>query len=145
MLTIHFGEMENVNYGPSWFKYNYEPEWLEDTLVQEMILDVDKSKYIGGLVIESPVFGPISPDRLSGGVQTLIMIYKRPDLVFDATSCGGNCAKWLLKIGSVQDVTVNLQYLMHFESLEPFEIYLDNEGRLLRTAKEYVLAAVKYL
>ncbi len=34
MLTIHFGEMENVEYGPSWFKYNYKPEWLKDDFVQ---------------------------------------------------------------------------------------------------------------
>jgi len=27
------------------------------------------------------------------------MIYKRPDKIFDATSCGENCAKWLLEIG----------------------------------------------
>ena len=145
MLTIHFGEMENVNYGPSWFKYNYDPKWLADPLVQEMIQDVDKSTYLGGLVIDSPVFGPISPDRLSGGVQTLIMIYERPDLVFDATSCGGNCAKWLLKIGSLKDVTVNLNYLMHFDELEPFEIFLGNEERILHTNKEYVLAAIRYV
>ena len=25
MLTIHLGEMENVEYRPSWFKYNYKP------------------------------------------------------------------------------------------------------------------------
>ncbi|MBR6060665.1 MAG: DUF4869 domain-containing protein [Spirochaetales bacterium] len=47
-----------------------------------------------GLVIESPILGAIPPEKLSGGVQTLIMIYEKPDLVFDATSCGENCAKW---------------------------------------------------
>ena len=26
MLTIHFGEMENTEDGPSWFKYNYKPD-----------------------------------------------------------------------------------------------------------------------
>ena len=33
------------------------------------------------------------------GLQTLICIYKRPDLMFNATSCGENCVKWLLEIG----------------------------------------------
>ena len=80
MLNIHFGEWENVQYGPSWFKYNYKPEWLKDKFVQDMILSVDKSKYVEGLVIDSPFLGPIPPERLSGGVKTLIMIYKNRSL-----------------------------------------------------------------
>ena len=82
-----------------------------------------------GLVINSPVLGPIPPERLSGGVKTLIMIYERPDLVFDATSCGQNCAKWLLEIGKIKDVTINLEYLMTFDEYKPFEILSKNENR----------------
>ena len=85
MLTIHFGEDIEAEYGPSWFKYNYDPEWLKDSFVQEMIKDVDNSEYVDGLVINSPVLGPIPPERLSGGLKTLIMIYEKPELIFDAT------------------------------------------------------------
>ncbi len=145
MLHIVFGEMDGVNYGPSWFKANYHPEWLKDPFVQEMILDVDKSKYIDGLVIDSPVFGPIPPERLSGGVQTLIMIYEKPDLVFNATSCGGNCAKWLLKIGQFKDVTVNLRYLMPFEPSEDLELFIENEKRTIHGFEDYVCTAIKYV
>ena len=45
-----------------------------------MIKDVDKSDVIGPQVIDSPVLGGISPRELSGGVKTLIDIYKRPGL-----------------------------------------------------------------
>ena len=82
MLRIHFGETDHVEYGPSWFKYNYKPEWFKDPFVQKMIREVDGSTYVDGLVIDSPVLGPIPPERLSGGVKTLIMIYERPDLIF---------------------------------------------------------------
>ena len=109
MLKIYFGELDSAEYGPSWFKYNYKPEWLKDELVQKMIRDVDNSAYVDGIVINSPVLGPIPPERLSGGVMTLIMIYEKPELVFDATSCGQNCAKWLLEIGKLKDVTVEGQ------------------------------------
>ena len=143
MLTIHLGETEDMQYGPSWFKYNYRPEWLKDPFVQEMIRDVDDSEYIDGLVINSPVLGPIPPERLSGGVKTLIMIYKRPDLVFDATSCGQNCAKWLGKIGEREDVRVVLEYLMDFE--EPFEIMVENEARMINSRRDYLLTAMKYI
>ena len=142
MLTIHFGELEEMQYGPSWFKYNYKPEWLKDPFVQEMILGVDKSKYIDGLVIDSPVLGPIPPERLSGGVKTLIMIYKRPDLIFDATSCGQNCAEWLVRIGEKVDAKVCLEYLMVLE--EPFEVMIDNENRLVSGKEDYLLTAMKY-
>lgn len=145
MLHIKFGEMENVNYGPDWFKTNYDPEWLKDPLVQEMIKDVDKSEYVDGLVINSPVLGPIPPERLSGGVQTLIMIYKKPQLIFDATSCGSNCAKWLLEIGKQKDVTVNLNYLMKFDKTSDLEIYVENEKRLVTDYEDYIMTAIKYI
>ena len=145
MLHIFFGEMDNVNYGPTWFKYNYLPDWLKDPFVQEMIEDVDHSKYVDGLVIDSPVLGPIPPERLSGGVQTLIMIYERPDLVFDATSCGQNCAKWLLQTGARKDVTVNLKYLMPFDAFEPFEIHILNEDVMVRDHAAYLRAAIEYV
>ena len=145
MLRIWFGEMDNVNYGPYWFKSNYRMEWLQDKFVQDMIEDVDKSRYIDGYVIDSPVFGPIPPERLSGGVQTLIMIYERPDLVFDATSCGQNCAKWLVEIGRKKDVTVNLNYLMHLEEVSDFEVLIENENKLVSTSQDYIYTAVKYV
>lgn len=145
MLHIYFGEMEKTNYGPDWFRNNYSPEWLKDPFVQEMIKDVDKSEYIDGFVINSPVLGPIPPERLSGGVQTLIMIYEKPQLIFDATSCGDNCSKWLLKIGSKKDVTINLNYLMKFADSDHFEIFIENEKRLIKSFKDYIMTAVKYV
>lgn len=143
MLKIWFGDRENVNYGPSWFKNNYDPEWLKDELVQAIIEDVDKSKYRDG-IIDSPVFGPMPPERLSGGAQTLIMIYKRPDLVFDATSCGDNCAKWLLEIGRRIDVTINLNYLMHLEKEKDFEVFIENTNTIVTTPEDYIYTAVQY-
>ena len=113
--------------------------------MQAMIEDVDHSRYVDGLVIDSPVLGPIPPERLSGGVQTLIMIYEKPELVFDATSCGQNCAKWLLEIGKRKDVTVNLYYLMPFRGFEPFEIRIINKDIIVRNSSEYVRAAIEYV
>ncbi len=145
MLKIIFGETEGVFYGPTWFKYNYEKEWFEDPLVQEMMKDVDKSRYRDGDLIESEVLGPIAPSNLSGGLMTLISIYKNPELVFDATSCGGNCAKWLLEIGKREDVTINLNYLMRLKELEPFEIFVVNEEKLIHTNREYLDIAIKFI
>lgn len=145
MLSVWLGACDNAQYGPSWFKYNYHPDWLRDPFVQDMIRDVDKSEYVDGLVINSPVLGPIPPERLSGGVQTLIMIYERPDLIFNATSCGENCAKWLMDIGRRKDVTVLLQYMMPIYEQSSFKIKLMNEDRMINSADDYVITAMKYI
>lgn len=145
MLSIYFGEKENVKHGPSWFRFNFKPEWLNDPFVLEMMKDIDKSEYVGGELIKSEVLGPIPPERLSGGLQTLISIYKNPSLVFNATSCGENCAKWLLKIGEKENVYVNLRYFMPFDGYEPFEIEILNEPVIVRDMHEYTRIAIKYI
>lgn len=145
MLKIVFGELNNVYYGPSWFRFNYDLDWFKDAFVQEMMEDIDQSRYIDGEYIESDVLGPIAPANLSGGLMTLISIYKNPDLIFDATSCGGNCAKWLIEIGKKMDITINLKYLMRFKDLDPFDIYIVNDDMEIHTNKEYVSSAIKYV
>ncbi|MBQ5474224.1 MAG: DUF4869 domain-containing protein [Lachnospiraceae bacterium] len=145
MLSIYFGEKDNVMHGPSWFKFNYNPEWFKDELVQQMIEDIDKSKVVSDQLIQSEVLGPIPPERLSGGVQTLISAYGRPDLVFNATSCGENCAKWLLKIGEVKDITVNLRYFMPFNDMEPFKIKILNNDIIVTNMDEYTDVALDYI
>ena len=145
MLSIFFGEKEHVMHGPSWFRFNYRPEWFEDPLVQEMMTDIDKSCYKGGELIQSDILGPIPPERLSGGLQTLICIYKRPDLTFNATSCGENCARWLIKIGEKEDISVNLRYFMPFDGCEPFNIRILNEDIVVADMREYTHIAVKYV
>jgi len=145
MLTIVFGDKEDIMYGPSWFRFNYKPEWFEDGLVQEMLKDIDRSVYMGGELIQSEVLGPIPPERLSGGLQTLISIYNRPDLIFNATSCGENCAKWLIRIGEKEDISINLRYFMPFDGCEPFIIRIQNEDKVVYDMHEYTHLAIKYV
>lgn len=145
MLRIQFGKKNNVFYGPSYFKANYDIEWLNDSFVQDMIEDVDNSSFEGGDLISSSVLGPISPRELSGGVQTLICIYKNPELVFDATSCGSNCSKWLLEIGRRMDVTICLEYFMPFDNLGEIDIYIENVDKRFNDSNEYAIAALKVL
>lgn len=86
-----------------------------------MIKDIDKSIVKGPHLIESPVLGAISPKELSGGVKTLILIHKDKTKVFNASTCGDNCAKWLLELGKMNDVVINLRHIMDF-GVSEFEI-----------------------
>ena len=119
MLSVYYGDMPEAIYNPAlFFKNSYTDDWITDELSKEMIRDVDKSEVIGPRIIDSPVLGGITPRELSGGVKTLICIYKRPNRVFNASACGDNCAKWLLEIGKRQNVTINLRHLMDFGEKE---------------------------
>ena len=66
----------------SYFKFDYEDEWITDPFVKEMILDVDKSVVLDSGVIDSPVLGKIPPTGLSGGVKTLILVKFDKDKIF---------------------------------------------------------------
>lgn len=131
MLSIFFGDMPEAIYNPAiYFKNTYTDEWITDELSKRMIKDVDKSKVIGPRIIDSPVLGVITPRELSGGVKTLIAIYKVPEKIFNASACGDNCAKWILKIGEIQDITINLRHLMEFGD-ERFKVKILNTGQMV--------------
>ncbi len=143
MLNIIFNrgskDIENVNYvfsPDTYFKYNYEDEWFEDDFVKMMVQDVDGSTVISAHSIDSPVLGIIAPERLSGGVKALIIMYKEPDLIVNASACGDNCAKWILEIGKKQDITVRLGYEMEFE--EPFDICIKNSGKVIHNYEDFL-------
>ena len=138
MLNIIYGDLESDNYifdPDTFFNNTYEEDWITDDLSKQMILDVDKSKVIGPHLIDSPVLGPISQKELSGGVKTLILINNDEKHIFNASACGDNCARWLLKIGEMKDVTVRLGYFMDFGDGE-IEIRVDNTGKIVHSTSE---------
>lgn len=136
MLSIFYGDMPGAIYNPAvYFKNTYTDEWIMDELTKKMIMDVDRSVVLGPRVIDSPVLGGISPMELSGGVKTLISIYKMPDKIFNASACGDNCAKWILKIGAMQDVTINLRHLMDFGDGE-FIVKILNTNQIVHNMDE---------
>ena len=138
MLSVFYGDMPEAIYNPVvFFKNSYTDDWIMDDLSVRMIKDVDKSDVIGPQVIDSPVLGGISPRELSGGVKTLIDIYKRPDRVFNASACCDNCAKWLLEIGERQDVTINLRHLMDFGD-GIFTIHILNTDQIVHNMRELI-------
>ena len=145
MLNIWFGDMPDAIYDTStYFKHTYRDQWITDPLSVEMIRDVDQSEVIGENLIQSPVLGAISPIQLSGGVKTLILISKVRDQVFNASKCGDNCAKWLLKIAETRKVVVNLRHLMDFGDGE-FKIRVMNKKKIAHCMRELVLLAGEYV
>ena len=146
MLTIVYGDEPKCIYNTNvYFKNSYEPEWLDAELAKKMIKDIDDSEVLSGECINSPVLGQIPPERLSGGVKTLLLILNEPDRIFNASTCGDNCAKWILEIGRIKDVTINLRHMMSFGKDTKFEIKVQNGGETVHSMKELVPIANKYL
>lgn len=146
MLSIYLGKMDDAIYHPpTYFDNRYEDEWITDELSIKMIKDVDRSEVVSSHLIESPVLGAISTRELSGGVKTLIlMAFDNSNKVFNASACGDNCAKWILKIGEWKDLTINLRHIMEFGQ-EEFNIRILNTGEIVHNMSEFINVAGEYV
>ena len=144
MLKIYFGDMPKAIYNTEvFFKNQYQDKWLLDPMTQDMIKSIDRSAVASGKAIDSPILGIIPPTSLSGGVKTLILIRHQPKKVFNASTCGDNCALWLLKLAQDTDITVNLNHIMDFG--KEFEVYVINEKKTVNNMHDLITIAGKYV
>ena len=146
MLKIHFGDVQNEVYKPSlYFDNQYNEDWITTDLTKKMIQDVDQSTVVAARIIDSPYLGAITPRELSGSVKTLILLaYDDSGMIFNGSSCGNNCAKWILEIAKTKDITIALHNIMDFGD-GPFEILIENNGEIVCTRREYVDQAIQYV
>ena len=147
MLNIQFGDMpEAIDNTSTYFKNTYKDNWITSELSRAMIADVDKSTVINERLIDSPVLGTITPAQLSGGVKALMLIAYDRKHVFNASNCGDNCAKWILKIADERKdkVLINLRHLMDFGEGE-FKIRVVNTNKIVRNMAELVFEACDFV
>ena len=145
MLSIYFGDMPQAIYNrPTYFNNVYLDAWLEDPLDQEMIRSVDKGEVCGPNAVNTKALGLIPPTKLSGGVKTLMLIHNQPNKVFNASNCGDNCARWILKIAKMQDVTINLRHIMDFGDRK-FTVKVLNNGQIVSNMGDLAEIAARYV
>lgn len=144
MLKIVFGDIENsIYHPPTYFDNVYLDEWITDPFAVKLIKDIDQSDVIGPRVIDSPFLGAIPVKELSGGVKTLIlMMFDQSGKIFNASACGDNCAKWIVEIGKIKDLTINLHHVMDFSSCDPFDAVILNTQKTVHTYLEYLNEAL---
>ena len=127
-----------------YFNNQYEEEWITDKLSVEMIKSIDRSEVLGANAIKSPVLGIIPTTSLSGGVNTLILIANDKKHIFNASTCGDNCAKWILKIAEDRDITINLRHIMDFGK-KKFKINVLNTNEIVTNMEELLHSAYKFV
>lgn len=146
MLKVFFGLDYDANlYVDVFFNHVFEHEWLEDDLVKEMIKDIDNSEVLSPYCIQSPILGQIPSERLSGGVKTLIMLYKMDDFYTDLIVCGENCEKWISKISQLKDITVSMSgYDLVFKD-NPISGICLNDGSTFKGSKEWAAKCIDFI
>ena len=145
MLKVYFGDREGSirdSMVDSYFNVKFKPDWFEDDNVKQMVLDIDKTEVISPYCMKSPILGPIPPQYLSGGVKALILMLKTDKMV-DATACGENCEEWLIRIGDIKDVSVDLNYSWR---ITPGKngIYIENDGTIAYTHRDFLNKIIRY-
>ncbi|MCI8610053.1 MAG: DUF4869 domain-containing protein [Firmicutes bacterium] len=145
MLNIYFGDMPDAIYNTNvYFQNTYKDQWITAPMSIDMIKDVDKSDVVSATLIESPVLGSISPKQLSGGVKTLLLIANDKKHIFNASTCGDNCAKWILKMAEKKKVVINLRHLMDFGD-EPFKIKVINTNKIVKNMAQLIAEAGEFV
>lgn len=154
MLHIYFGGIivddkdiipNLMEYPDMYFDNQIKKGWITSTLAKEMIYDVDKSEVKGDNCIYSPVLGMIPPTKLSGGVKALLVMLndKGSRAVYNASVCGDNCSKWILKIAETKDIEIRLGHLMRFR--EHLSAICMNDGDKIEGESEYIAKYMKYM
>lgn len=145
MLNVFFGDMPDAIYNTNiYFNNTYKDNWITNPLSREIIKAVDQSEVIDERTIFSPIFGNMSPKKLSGGVKTLLLIAYDHSKVFNASTCGDNCAEWILKIAEKRKIVINLRHLMDFGEGE-FKIRVLNTGKIVRNMGDLVSEAGEFV
>lgn len=127
-----------------YFNNTYKDSWITEPLTKDIIKAVDNSDVIDEKTILSPIFGNMSPKKLSGGVKTLLLISFDRKNVFNASTCGDNCAEWILKIAKDRKVVINLHHLMDFGP-EPFKAKILNTNKIVKNMTDLVYEAGEFV
>lgn len=138
MLSILFGDFAEdcIRNVTGYFNTMKQKDWVNDSFVKSVIKEIDSSDAIRDEYIESPVFGAMSPDRLSCGCKAVILLKVLDNPNVYASKCGDNCSCKILELAKVKDITITLHHCMKFPY--DFEAYLPELGKYIHSRKEYI-------
>lgn len=124
------GCIRNVD---GYFNRNKEKDWFNKDTVKEIIKGIDNTIAVKDEYLESPVFGGMSPERLSSGCKAVILMEVLDNKNIYATHCGDNCAKYILEVAKRKDVTITLHHCMIFpEGDFGVDVKMMSSGRIIR-------------
>ncbi len=142
-IIIEFDDVDDKLVGAGlYFEDVYEQDWFDSDLAKEIIKGIDKSEYIGGECIKSPVLGMIPPSMLSGGCKSCLLLLNEPEHVVCGESFGDNCFPWLSKIGEKHDITITLHHFFRSTDIG-IVARIINDGRVVHSLGEVNYAIIE--
>ena len=146
MLRIHFGSIPGEIYNTKiCYANQYDKNWVMEEFAQRVIRDIDASEVIAPDLIQNDIFGSFPSTELSTGVKTLLLIRNRPRMIFNASNCGDNCAKYLLELAQDRDIKITLHHAMNFGKDFAVKVINDNKRKVITDPLELLMLAHQYL
>lgn len=115
--TKILSEYKYVDYNDGLFDEEYEKEWFDDPFIRKVLkeidhIDLDKSTAVS---FRNSITENIhSHKELSTGCKTLILMYKYPNVVFQARF-GDNCTDLVEELAVNNDIVIKADYLHAFK------------------------------
>ena len=133
MLHIYVHEPNNlIKAVDSFFNRNKSKAWFNRQDVKDIISEIDKTIAVKDEYLESPVFGGMSPDRLSTGCKALILMLVQDRPVY-ATKCGDNCVPRILEIAKNKELYICIHHALPLPNV--FDKVVFEESGLETTEK----------
>ena len=119
-----------------YFKQYKTKEWFNTDIVKKIIKGIDNTIAVKDEYLESPIFGGMSPERLSTGCKAVILM-AMTDMHIYATRCGDNCVPYILEVAKTKDVEITLHHCMRFPK-DGWEALIIETGKIVHSRKEFV-------
>lgn len=142
MLYIYTKQPEKcIEMIDGYFDHYKKTEWFSNPDVVRVIKEIDNTDVEREQVLISPVFGYMSPDRLSTGCKAVILMIVQNIAVVRATSCGDNCGAVIYELSKTRDIHILLEYIMDFPY--DFEAVFVESGVRVYSRPDYVEEIVR--
>lgn len=120
----------------SYFNIKKRKDWFNRDDIKGVIKEIDNTIAVKDEYLESPVFGGMSPERLSTGCKAVILLYMNPTCNVYASRCGDNCVPSILRLAKEKEVVITLHHIMDIPDGTPIR-FLDTD-KIVFTREEYL-------
>ena len=119
-----------------WFDFQDGARFIQGPVEQQIIADIDKGRVLGSGAIDFPIFGVMSPDKLSGTSKTLILANNEPEVYVNGDFVGNNGLKWLIHLAKTKDIFVRAGHILEF--YQDFQAHIINDDSYISTWYEFI-------
>lgn len=120
----------------------FNPDWMSEPYVKEIVKNLDKSEALGGYAVYSPELGSIPVTWLSATCRNIIMMYKQVDMIFASGFLGNNANQYVYDISIKCDVHLYMNHLFRFLPNQ-IATLVDCDGRVVTSFEEIKKAWIK--